>query len=171
VLLKILDRFGELGRPIVITEYDLDHPDRQLQADYMRDFMTTMFSHSSVEGFHVWGFWAGRHWKPHTAMFRKDWSLGPNGQVYKDLVFGKWWTDQTGETDAKGTMALRGFLGDYTITARWGEHEYTLSTRLGAEGKNVTVMLSDLQPLPTTVAPREPAEATTEDERGIDDEQ
>lgn len=37
----------------------------------------------------LWGFWAGDHWIPHAALFRRDWSIKPNGRVYQDLVFHK----------------------------------------------------------------------------------
>lgn len=29
---------------------------------------------------------------------RRDWSLKPNGAVYQDLVFKKWWTNADGKT-------------------------------------------------------------------------
>ena len=82
--------------------------------------MTAMFSHPSVKAFVMWGFWEGAHWIPSGAMLRRDWSLKPNGTVYKDLVFKKWWTNADGKTGAKGTFATRGFLGDYEIEVKAG---------------------------------------------------
>jgi hypothetical protein len=52
---------------------------------------------------------------PRSAMVRRDWSLKPNGQVYQDLVFRKWWTNADGKTGAKGRFATRAFLGEYEI--------------------------------------------------------
>lgn len=116
-LLTILDRFGRFDLRMVITEYDHDVPDEQLQADYLRDFLTTVFSHPGVTGFLMWGFWDGSHWLQNAPLYRRDWSPKPSGQVFLDLVFKEWWTKVDGETDAAGTLAVRGFLGDYQISA------------------------------------------------------
>jgi len=116
VLWRILDRYAEFGLPIQITEFDVNTEDEQLQANYTRDFMTAVFAHEAVNGFVMWGFYAGAHWRPEAAMFRKDWSIKPNGEQYKRLVFEKWWTDETVKTDADGSASVRGFLGDYNIT-------------------------------------------------------
>ncbi len=56
-MLEILDRFATFGVPIAATEFDVNVTDEQVQADFLRDFMTTLFSHSSVNGIIMWGFW------------------------------------------------------------------------------------------------------------------
>ena len=91
--------------------------DEQLQADYLRDVMIIGFSHPAMEATVMWGFWEGKHWKPAAALWRKDWSIKPAGQAWLDLVFKQWWTDETGRTTADGTCNIRGFLGEYEITA------------------------------------------------------
>ena len=96
-LLVIYDRFAALGIPIRITELDIDTADEQLQADYFRDFLTASFSDPEINGILLWGFWEGQHWRPDAALFRNDWSIKPNGQVWKDLVL-KWW-----RTNSEGT--------------------------------------------------------------------
>lgn len=115
-VLRILDRFAAFGKAIQITEFDLITRDEQGQARYTRDFLTAVFSHPATDAFTLWGFWEGKMWQPPGAMVRKDWSLKPNGQVWKDLVFKEWWTDVTAATGADGWSTTRGFLGDYTIT-------------------------------------------------------
>jgi endo-1,4-beta-xylanase len=115
---KVLDRFQRtIGLPVELTEFDIDTRDERAQADYTRDLMTAWFAHPSTSGFTAWGFWEGSHWKPNGAMFRKDWSPKPNAKVWEDLVTKQWWTDATVKTDAQGRARLRGFLGDYKITA------------------------------------------------------
>ncbi len=114
---EILDRFATLGLPIQITELDINTIDEQLAADYMRDFLSMMFSHPSIGGVLVWGFWEKRHWIPNAAFYRADWSLRPAGEVWKTLTQKTWWTDQTLTADKDGRAQLRGFLGDYEITA------------------------------------------------------
>lgn len=115
--LKELDRWAALGLEIHLTEFDIDTTDEQLQADYTRDLLTLAFSHPSVTAIMTWGFWEGRHWRPDAALWRKDWSVKPNGQVWLDLTTREWWTDVTGRTDSAGVVKLRGFPGDYEIFA------------------------------------------------------
>ena len=91
-VLAKFDKFGALGLPIQITEFDIDTDDTGLQADYMRDFTTATFSHPSVMGVMQWGFWEGGHWIPRAALWDKDWNLRPHGKVWVDLVTKTWWT-------------------------------------------------------------------------------
>ena len=116
-VLSGLDRFAKLGLPIAITEFDMDTPDEDLQARYMRDFLIAVYSHPSANEVIMWGFWQSKHWLPNAALYRADWSIKPNGQVWLDLVKGAWWTNADGRSDAKGTYQTRGFYGDYTVTA------------------------------------------------------
>jgi len=141
VVLKTLDRFAKFGRPLQITEFDLATRDEDGQARYMRDFLTTVFSHPAIEAFTMWGFWEGRMWQPVGALIRKNWTLKPNGQAYMDLVFKQWWTDTTAQTDAKGVCAVRGFLGDYKITVNFKGTEKQVDAKLLHEGTQVTVKL------------------------------
>ena len=55
-LLQTLDKFSDFGLPIELTELSLNMDDRQLQSDYLRDFMTVAFSHPNVKGVMLWGF-------------------------------------------------------------------------------------------------------------------
>ncbi len=119
-LLAMLDRFATLGLPIQSTEFDINVLDEQTQADYLRDFMTVMFSHPSVNAVVMWGFWAGQHWLPDAALFKKDWTLKPNGIMWSNLVFKEWSTTADLTPDGEGHLELRGFKGEYEITSRSG---------------------------------------------------
>jgi endo-1,4-beta-xylanase len=138
-VLKVLDRFADLGLPIQITEFDIDTSDVEVQTAYTRDFLTAVFSHPAVSGVMCWGFWAGRHWKPRAAFWTKDWQLRPNGEVWVDLVTKQWWTDADLETGADGVAKVRGFLGDYEITATSGERTKTVPAALPSGGAEVTI--------------------------------
>jgi endo-1,4-beta-xylanase len=140
-VLKMLDRFGAFGKTLQVTEFDIDITDEQLQADYTRDFMTAAFSHPSVGGFLMWGFWEKSHWRPSGAMFRADWTQKPNAKVYEDLVFNQWWTEEVRETDAQGRCVVRGYLGDYDVEARSGEKVKNVRARLSREGAVVNLRL------------------------------
>lgn len=125
-LLALLDRFAAFGVPLRATEFDIASNDEQLQADYTRDFYTVYFSHPGVNTIVTWGFWEGAHWRPETALFRRDWSIKPNGQAYRDLVFRDWWTDVTTTTNAEGKASLRAFRGQYRVTATAGDRTVTI---------------------------------------------
>ena len=111
-----LDLLQSAGLPINITEFDINTKDEQLQADYTRDFLIACYSHPSVTGFIMWGFWQKDHWKPDAAMFRADGSEKPNAQVWRDLVLGQWKTNLDLQTNAAGEVEGRGHLGTYEIT-------------------------------------------------------
>jgi endo-1,4-beta-xylanase len=125
-----LDAFGTFDLPLAITEFDVNTSNEPLQADYLRDFLTIAFANKNVSSFLMWGFWEGQHWLPDAAMYRKDWSIKPNGQIFKDLVFKKWWTNATGTSDATGNFETRGFYGDYKITATLGSRSVTKTVKL-----------------------------------------
>ncbi len=130
----IVDRFAGLGLEISVTEFDVNSRDEQLQADYLRDVMTVMFSHPDVVSFLMWGFWEGRHWFPDAAMYRRDWTAKPSALAYQDLVFNQWWTDEHLVSDQSGAASVRAFKGDYEITATIDGVQYTRNVRLEADG-------------------------------------
>jgi GH35 family endo-1,4-beta-xylanase len=114
-VLRDLDLLQTSGLSIQVTEFDIDLQDEQLQADYTRDFLIACYSHPALDGFTIWGFWEGQHWKPAAAMFRKDWSEKPNLQVWRDLVVNQWRTRLAGAADQQGRYAARGHKGLYEV--------------------------------------------------------
>ncbi|HEV7300640.1 MAG TPA: endo-1,4-beta-xylanase [Tepidisphaeraceae bacterium] len=140
-VLQILDRLSEFNLPIEITEFDIGTEDEQLQADYLRDYLTITYSHPSVRAVVMWGFWQGAHWKANAALFREDWSIKPAGQVYEHLVFKNWWTDASGRSNERGVFDVRGFHGQYEVTVTAGRQTKTVQTSLQAGGTAVRVEL------------------------------
>ncbi len=140
-VLATLDKFGSLGLPIQITEFDIDTDDAGLQADFMRDFSIAVFSHPSVMGVMQWGFWEKAHWLPRAALWDKDWNLRPHGQVWTDLVFKTWWTTADGQTAKNGTYATRGFYGDYEITVSRGAAHKAVNFRLAPRQTALSVTM------------------------------
>jgi GH35 family endo-1,4-beta-xylanase len=138
---RTLEDFAQLGLKMRVTEFDVDIDDEQAQADYTRDFLTVLFSHPGVVGFQMWGFWEGSHWRPQGAMLRRNWEEKPNGKAYRDLVFGQWWTQATATTDAQGVARIRGFLGDYRVTANQAGATATTTAILPGQGAAVQITL------------------------------
>lgn len=142
-MLEILDRFAGLGLPIAITEYDFATPDEELQAQFTRDLMILAFSHPAVSDFLMWGFWEGSHWKPLGAMIRRDWSEKPMYRVWRELIFERWQTDETGVTPYHGAIYVRGFKGDYEITVKAGEREVRVPYTLKEDGQVLWVTVGE----------------------------
>jgi endo-1,4-beta-xylanase len=141
-VLKVLDRYDRFHLPIRVTEFDIQTTDEALQADYTRDFLTLMFSHPSVIGVQVWGFWEKAHWRPSAAMYRGDWSEKPNGAAYRALVLDQWRTRLKGVTGGDGTFGGRGFFGDYTAWVKKGDRWMSAPFTVRAEGPDSVVTLT-----------------------------
>ena len=116
---EILDKLATYGLEIQATEFDIATNDKELQANYTRDFMTAYFAHPATVGILMWGFWAGKHWRPEAALWDREWNLRPHGEVWVELVTQTWWTDETLTTDASGTATVRAFLGDYIVDLQY----------------------------------------------------
>lgn len=132
-LVAILDEWQKFGLPVEVTEYDAAITDDATHAAYLREFMTAIFSHPAIHSFLMWGFWEKAHWLGDKggAMYRADWSPRPAVAVYEDLVFHKWWTNARARTNARGEARVRGFLGDYEVTAVSGARSRTVKATLG----------------------------------------
>jgi GH35 family endo-1,4-beta-xylanase len=117
-VLEILDEWAAFGKDLEITEFDLGCANDQVHAQYVRDFMTAIFSHPKMTAFIMWGFWEGAHWRGNDggAMFRRDWSRRPAQEAWEDLVLKQWWTRAEAATAADGSAALRAFYGTHEVT-------------------------------------------------------
>ena len=140
-LLKVLDRFGKFGLPITITELDIGSDDEAAQADYMRDFLTAMFSHATTDGVVMWTFWRVNHWKANASLWRADWTIKPVGEAWQKLVKDEWTTRAMGAADGKGQYQVRGFKGEYRITAQQGGRFAAAEANLNQDGDAVTLVL------------------------------
>jgi len=117
---NILDTLAQFGLPIKITEFDTNAPTDTTQARWLETLYKAAFAHPAVSGILMWGFWAGVHWRPNTAIFRADFSPKPAAIVYRNLVYDQWWTDTTAVTDFLGEVEIRPFYGRHLITATFG---------------------------------------------------
>jgi len=140
-VLTDLDLFLPIGLPVQITEFDVNTPDDELQADYTRDFLIACYSHPAVDGFTMWGFWESAHWKPDAALFRKDWTAKPNAAVWRDLVTKQWRTIITTQSNEKGIVTSRGHLGLYEITVTKGKKQVKSTYQLTKTSNYVIIKL------------------------------
>jgi len=126
----ILDDFYDsFGKSAKITEYDTNEGmGDSLAATYLRDFLTMVFSHPSMNGFMTWGFWDGAHWHGNAPFFYEDWTPKPAGEAFIDLVFNEWWTEETGQTNNSGAYSIRGYKGSYQVKIDHGNGNVFLDT-------------------------------------------
>lgn len=141
VLSDRLDQLASFELPMMVTEFDMETDDQALRADFMRDLMTLAFSHPSIEGFIFRGFWEGRQTLPEGALYKQDWTIKPTGEIYRNLVLDRWWTDDVALSNVDGDLLTRGFLGDYVITARKNDLSATATLTLGTDGASITLKL------------------------------
>jgi GH35 family endo-1,4-beta-xylanase len=146
---EVCQRFARFGVPLHFTETTILSGQRQwdkprgepwpstpdgeaYQAREVARFYTMLFSHPAVEAITWWDFSDWHAWKGAPAGFlRSDMSPKP---VYEELmkrIKGQWWTRATVTTGPDGTAVLRGFLGDYRVTAdkdgRSADGKFTLT--------------------------------------------
>jgi len=143
---SILDTFALLNKEIKITEFDINIGDSICQADYTRDFLTLAFSHPAVKGILIWGFWETDDWLPQAALYRSDWSIKPNGQVWKQLLYHTWWTDTVINTDNNGLLQDRVFLGNYNYSVLYNYNTYTGNFTITSNDttKEITIQLAKI---------------------------
>lgn len=142
VMLKILDRFGHFGKEIQMTEYSTQFSDPNDAATYLRDCLTVYFSHPATTGFVLWGFRDGIGMQNKSFLYDKNWNLTPSGKVWKDLVYGKWWTQAQAVSGADGTANVSGFLGQYKVIARSHGTQSEATVELKPGGSTVKIVVS-----------------------------
>ena len=127
---EVLDRYASFGIDLKVTEYDTYGSGwtEEDEADHLSVVLKTLFGHPAATGFLMWGFWDGNHWRDNAPLFREDWSEKPAYDVYTDLVFDEWWTDETGVTDANGYYGTRAFHGEYELTVSHGDRSTSVAT-------------------------------------------
>ena len=141
MVISDLDLLVPMGMPVQITEFDINTPDEDLQADYLRDFLIAVYSHPVITGVTLWGFWEGAHWKKDAAFYRLDWTPKKADSVWRSLVKGEWFTSRDGKTDRKGRFDTRGHFGDYRLTVSFKGQVKELCFHLGKDNDNITVQL------------------------------
>jgi len=115
VVLTRLDKVAQFDLPVWVTEFDVVQVDPNDRADELETFFRTAYSHPSVEGILMWGFWAGSHWKgPNAALVDLDWTINAAGQRFDDLM-AEWTSNEARMTNGSGISRARVFHGGYEI--------------------------------------------------------
>jgi endo-1,4-beta-xylanase len=139
----VCERFAKFGKPLHFTEttlvsgprtngeWDTTPEGEERQATEAVEFYTVLFSHPAVEAITWWDFSDQGAWQDAPAGFlREDMTPKPMYDELKKLIKGKWWTQTSAKVSADGTVAFRGFLGDYDVVVKDGERELVGRFRL-----------------------------------------
>lgn len=110
-----LDKLAGFDLPVWVTEFDVVQADENDRADHLEWFLRAAFSHPSVDGIVLWGFWEGSHWRgPDAALVDLDWTINAAGQRL-DALLAEWRSDETVPSEADGTAGARVFHGLYLL--------------------------------------------------------
>ena len=115
VILERIERYTQFGLKMQITEFDFDHTDRDLQARFFEDFVTLIYSLPQMSTLINW-MYVEDPFRPNAALYDKTFSPTSMGVVWERLLTQDWHTEATLQTDANGTVSLRGYKGIYEVT-------------------------------------------------------
>ncbi len=151
---QVCETYARFGKPLHFTETTVisgeygfmrprpwpTTPDGEArQADYVEKFYTILFSHPAVEAITWWDFMDGGWMGAPAGLLREDLSPKPVYHRLMRLIKGKWWTKDTVRTNARGEARVRGFLGEYRVTASGTAGKRTQQFSLN-RGKNTWVI-------------------------------
>ena len=147
-----LDRLGELGYPLHITEYIPQSGGKEItggwregtwteetQAEFAEQLYTLCFGHPAVVSINWWGLSDRRIWLPAGGLLRKGYEPKPVYNRLKDLIPRRWKTSIKTRTDENGRVAFRGFYGTYdiSVTPQDGERlRYTAALVKGRDNEH-----------------------------------
>lgn len=138
-----LEQFAAFGLEMKITEFDARITDPQIQANFVRDFMTIVFSHPQTAGIIAW-IWSPaqgpRQWQS-ALFFDRDWNIRPNGEAWERLVKHEWHTDAFGRTNGEGAFQVRGYHGDYRVSVAKDGVTREARTKLDPGGRTLYITL------------------------------
>ena len=154
-LYRVLDTYADFGRPLEITEmtvpaYSGDAEDEAIQAALIERLYRIFFSHPAMERVIYWNMVDGYAWTPDNSLgdmtkgeniyygglLRYDFSEKPAYTAIKRMFSETYRTNACAVTDDSGRIALRGFYGDYEITAVKGEKSVTVAAAIRKGGEN-----------------------------------
>lgn len=125
--------YGKTTIPLKITEFRMNDLPETVSADFIRDFMTMVFSHPATDGFSTYSFWDDDDYLDNALFYDTDWQLKPTGQAYIDLVYRDWWTDENQQTNQLGVAEFRPFKGTHLVTMTCGDFSWEQEVELSDE--------------------------------------
>lgn len=157
-LWNTFDLYSKYGLPVYITEF---HPQSsgvpitggwrtgnwtpEMQAYYTKLFVTLCYGHPDVASVNWWGLSDRNSWLPGGGLIDEAYRPKPVYHMLDSLVNITWRTEDSLETDNRGTVSFRGFFGNYRITLKTSNgriHTYDIHVRKDEENKWVFTVKS-----------------------------
>lgn len=144
-----LDHYAELGKELHITEFTpasggelltgshvTGKWDEAAQADYAVKFYRICFAHPAVRAITWWDLCDKGSWLKGGGMLREDLTPKPVYTALRRLIHDEWQTRVEGQTDAQGSLAFRGFYGQYTVQVNSPAGNATAKVHLAQGAQN-----------------------------------
>lgn len=127
-MLKTYELFNKLGLPMFISEVTIPstfegtrQQGEALQAEIARNLYRLWFSVENMAGVIYWNFKDGLAWKNEGdclgCLMDQNFKEKPSYYALYELIKREWMTNELKIADANGNVALRGFKGEYQVTA------------------------------------------------------
>ena len=137
VVRKTIDAAAAAGLPVHVSEVAIlgGREDEAEQAEAVRHFYTAAFAHPKVAGITWWDLSDRFAWRSApVGLLRADLALKPAYRVLDRLLNHVWLTDAAGRSSDNGKVAVRGFFGQYRITAHAGRRKASVDVYLRRDG-------------------------------------
>lgn len=145
-LYKLLDTYGDLGKPLVLSEIGLSCEDEEIQALATERLYKVCFSHKSMSGIFWWnlddnGIICDKQRNatgenlPYGGLVRN----GKPKEAYRvldKLINEEWHTEGKTQTE-NGNCGFRGFYGIYDITVNYGGKTKTVTADFSKQPDNI----------------------------------
>jgi len=155
---KTFDLYYRFGYPIHITEF---HPQSsgvpitggwrrgawtpQAQTEFTEQFVTLCFGHPAVASINWWGFSDRNIWLPGGGLVDAEYQPKPVYIMLDKLINQTWRTNVSVLTDNQGTIAFRGFFGEYEINLSTADGKIrTFKVHVSKNEENRWVFMTDL---------------------------
>jgi hypothetical protein len=137
VVRKTIDAAAAAGLPVHVSEVAIlgGREDEAEQAEAVRHFYTAAFAHPKVAGITWWDLSDRFAWRSApVGLLRADLAPKPAYRVLDRLLNHVWLTDAAGRSSDNGKVTVRGFFGQYRITAHAGHRKATADVYLRRDG-------------------------------------
>ncbi|CAH9119424.1 unnamed protein product [Cuscuta epithymum] len=125
IVCSALDKMGILGLPIWLTEVDVSSGNEYVRADDLEVMLRECFSHPTVEGIMLWGFWELFMSRENSYLVNAEGEVNEAGKRLLALKQ-EWLTDSHGHIDHDVEQYFfRGFYGSYEVEVITGSKRIT----------------------------------------------
>ncbi len=123
-----MNEFAGFGKEMQVTEFTYPGDDKELQTRFATDFYILAFSHPKIVGVMNWHY---------SDFFDSKGKERPLLRAARELFVKRWRTNESLETDSKGTVSSRVFKGTYRITVSNGGKRKSLGAEIAGDKKLV----------------------------------